>query len=140
MTTIAFRENVMAADSAVWLDDLFTHRTRKIFRLKDGSVAGFCGALNDALALIRWLDGNKDEKVNWSEATILVATPSGRMLMYDAEKPVVIRKTKYIAIGTGSAVALGAMFCGGSAVDAVAAACEHDARTKGPVFSMKVNE
>ncbi len=140
MTTITFRNGVMAADSGVWVEDTMSHKTKKLYRLKNGSVAGFCGSLNEALSIIRWLDGDKDIKVNWSEATILVVTVAGRILMYDAEKPVVLRKTKYVAVGTGTAVALGAFHHGATAIEAVQAAIEHDAKSKGPVFSMRVEK
>ena len=140
MTTITYRNGIIAADSGVWVEDTLSHKTKKLYRLKDGSVAGFCGALTEALALIEWLNGDKDVKVNWSQATILVIKPTGRMLMYDAEKPVVLRKTPYVAIGSGTSIALGAFHHGATAIEAVQAAIAHDAKSIGPVSSLKVNE
>ena len=129
----------MSGDSGVWLEDCLVYRTKKIYRLKNGGVVGFCGALEDAINAIKWLNGDEVEKLNFAEVTLLVATKSGKLLKYDSASPLTLkRSTPYISIGTGHQIALGAMFAGATAVEAIKAAIEHDSHTQGPVFSMKV--
>jgi 20S proteasome alpha/beta subunit len=140
MTTICLRSGIMASDSGIWLEETLSHKARKLYRLKDGSVVGFCGSINDALNIIRWLNNEEVEKVKFEETTILVATPKGKVLMYDDKVPVLLKHTPYVAIGTGASVALGALYHGATAVEAVKAAIYHDSKSRGPIFSMKVHK
>lgn len=138
MTTIAWRGDVMAGDSAIWVENTLVYKTKKIHRLKDGSICGYCGAVDEALAIIRHFDGDETEKVKWDEVTILMLKPNGQLLKYDKQVPTKLKKIEYLAIGTGQSVALGAMYQGATAIEAVQAAIEHDSHTRGPVTWMKV--
>lgn len=138
MTTIAYRAGVIASDSGVWVEGVLVYKTKKLHRLKNGCVVGFAGAVDDAMTLIRWLDGSEEEKIKFDDVTLLVVAPSGRILKYDAPKPIVIKRPKYIAIGTGYQIALGALHQGATAYEAVQAAIEHDAHSRGPIYQMKV--
>jgi ATP-dependent protease HslVU (ClpYQ) peptidase subunit len=138
MTTIVYSKGVMASDSGVWVEGILVYKTKKLHRLKNGCVAGFAGAVNDALTILRWMDGDETEKPKFDEVTMLVASPTGRVLKYDAPKPISIKRPKYISIGTGYQVALGALHQGATAYEAVKAAIEHDAHSRGPIHQMKV--
>jgi hypothetical protein len=58
--------------------------------------------------------------------------------MYDDPKPVILKATKYTAIGSGAALALGAMFAGADTETAVRAAIKHDTKTRAPVITMRL--
>jgi len=138
MTTVAVRGDTMAADSAIWVEDTLVFKIRKTHRLKNGSICGYCGTVDSALGVIRWLDGDADEKVRFDDVTVLVLTPTGRLLKYDGEKPVPLTRAEYVAIGTGASIALGAMHQGATAIEAIKAAIAHDSKTRGPVNWLKI--
>lgn len=57
MTVIAYRNGVMAADTAVWSDGLIVGHTRKIIRLADGRLFAASGPRPLILACKAWLSG-----------------------------------------------------------------------------------
>ena len=140
MTTIAYKGGILAADSNCSAGGVRVYQVRKIFRIDDGSLVGFAGDLAEGMKLVDWLDDGADEETRPGLQNVhgLVVRPSGRITLYEQGVPINPRKPKYIAIGTGQATAMGAMFWGASAVGAVRAAIEHDDCTRGPVVSMRL--
>jgi ATP-dependent protease HslVU (ClpYQ) peptidase subunit len=141
MTTIAFRDGIMVSDSQETSGGL-KFNCRKLFRKKDlvgnkvilGTAGGsFTGMIyvdlfgtnkprpttieymyeDEDFHIIIW-DGKKLFEVNWMWRPI--------------EVPPI---HKFFAVGSGAAVALGAMHMGASAREAVAIACRVDAYTGG---------
>ena len=63
----------------------------------------------------------------------------GRITSFESESSAPCRiRAKFLAIGSGAAVALGAMAAGADAKQAVRIACQFDAHTKGPVKAYKL--
>ncbi len=116
------------------------YRIRKIFRLEDGSLVGFAGDLAEGMKLVDWLNDGADieTKPGLQNVNGLVVRPSGRITLYESGVAIHPRGSKYIAIGTGQAAAMGAMYSGASAIAAVRAAIEHDDCSRGPVISMRL--
>jgi len=131
---------VLASDSNCSAGGLRVYRVRKIFRLEDGSLAGFAGDLAEGMKMIDWLDDGAEPESRPGIQNVhgLVVRPSGRITLYEGGVPINPRAPKYIAIGTGQGVAMGAMFSGASAIEAVRAAIEHDDCSRGPVISMRL--
>lgn len=143
MTTISFKDGIMAADSACSEDDTNLGRIKKVYRIGK-CIIGMCGETSSFQGFADWFrDGADDaETFPWSgDWSALVVAPDKPITLYGNESmtPLVFsKKDKYIAIGSGMDVALGCMYNGGSAKDAVKAAIKHNTSTKGPVRTYRL--
>jgi ATP-dependent protease HslVU (ClpYQ) peptidase subunit len=141
MTTITYRDGIMAADSSIWVDGTMNYKTRKIFKLPDGTLVGFCGTWAHCMRLLEYLKGEQEDiPTNIKEASAIVVTPKRRVIVYEGGTMTYVSRTKYLAAGSGSAVALGAMHAGATAVEAIKASIEHDNHTRGPIRSIKLED
>lgn len=146
MTTIAYRDGVMAADTMVNSGGVILGSNRKIVRNKAGELAGGAGAASVIESFLRWfMDGEK--KAIWPELTsgpnftdvVLVVREDGALEVYDGfgMHPIT---APYYALGSGEDVAFGALFMGATPFDAVRAAMAHDCRTGGQVDVLILGE
>lgn len=141
MTTIAYRDGVIAADSQSTAGDSIVGECAKIARNRDGDLAGAAGDAGFSYAFLSWfMAGEKGEApeakcedncfdrgcVFRANGTIEVYEPRGLHLT----------EAKYYALGSGRPEALGAMFAGADPVTAVRAAMAHDPRTGGTVWTL----
>lgn len=137
MTTIAFKDGVMAADTQITSD--YAIHAPKIFRLPDGGVAGGAGDWSRAYAGIKWLmEGEKGDPPNLGDADILIARADGTLWKANEEFPAYPLLDKMAAIGCGALAAIVAMRGGSTAVEAVQAVAVSDIYTNDPVMSMAV--
>jgi hypothetical protein len=138
LTTIAYRDGVMAADTQVTDLNVAFH-TQKIWRLPDGGVVAACGAAAKGFAGIKWmLDGEHGDPPSIEEATLVIARPDGSLWVADNQFPAFPLLDHYYATGCGRDFALKALADGKSAVEAVFAAAQHDLMTEAPVMSLAV--
>ena len=136
MTTIAYRNGVLAADSRCMLGGWkSTYPLPKLFRLKDGSVCGICGDYASGLAFKDWLDSDhSNPRPTLAESTVIQMTVDGLTIHEDgASFPVT---TEFAAWGSGSPAANGALHMGADAVKAVQIAALLDDGTGGDVTFM----
>lgn len=159
MTTIAYKDGVMACDS-MWTDFNGYPSTflTKITRLKSGALVGGAGD-NDDRAVIKLLDrvhsfdqmpsalDLANTRVDYAGIIVFVR---GKIevaqisIEFDEKRggwnamtwPI----TTYTAIGTGSGPALGAMAAGAAARRAVEIAVRLDPNCRGPVHSVPLRE
>lgn len=136
MTTIVYRDGLMAADTAS-----FTHegnlrapfRVSKLRRLSDGSVIGGAGMRRDIVRFGEWLETRNGERpTTGNEYTIIQALPDGRVVIHDGPDEWEVRGV-FCAAGSGAAAAYGALFMGASAREAVEIAMKLDPWTGGDV-------
>lgn len=138
MTTIAYRDGVLASDSSCWEGDIKTCSVRKIFRVR-GALVGFTGNLNHGMRFLDWVrDGAHHDEIPRGNYTGIVVSKSGSVTTYDNGEAAVILRGKYFAFGNGQDVALGAMHAGANARRAVMAAIEHSAKTDGPIRILRI--
>ena len=131
MTTIAFRDGVLAADSFA-TDDACALQVRKIVRLPKGDVAGGAGSLPEVAKALQWLaKGGKGAAPSIEGSTILF-TVDGVLHLAGGGWPGVPVKG-FAAIGSGAQGALVAMNLGMTAEQAVAAAASVDPSTGGEI-------
>lgn len=149
MTTIAYRDGVIAADSRVTVHTeaggTRKHLCTKLYRKKvtEGRktfdvVIGTAGESFSALVFVDWYGTGKPMPDSLRELggdfTCLILRPDG---LYEAD--VYCRPEKIIedfyAIGSGSKEAMTAMRCGKSAVEAVRLAAMSDPYTGGRIVS-----
>lgn len=158
MTTIAFRDGVLAADSreTSGCEDSgqLAATCVKMFRVGPFVVA-LQGDTTPGIAWLNWFTGmygifklkhvpaldqvQPDLVAQFLEReadfTAVVLHPDGALFIYD-EWGIPQRITApYYAVGSGAKVAYGAMHNGATAEDAVAAACVHDPYTSGPILN-----
>ncbi len=143
MTTIAYRNGVIAADTHIWGNGTLMGFVTKIARNDTGDLAGACGTGFHAAQFLDWFrDGEKGDAphpVPVSEqipikcrAIIIRSTGTKVVEMYeDGDMHQYV--TEYVAIGSGRDIAYGGMFHGVSAMRAVAAAITLDESTGGSV-------
>lgn len=138
MTTIAYRDGVMAADSQVTSGNRKL-RTSKARRLKGGGLIGGTGNLAHVLKLFRWADGglrrgNKPEFPDGgADAECLLVKADGTVWLLDEELEPMQFEDPFLAIGSGGPYAMAAMECGRTPEEAVEVAAKFDAATSGPV-------
>ena len=153
MTTIAYRHGVMAADSAIFMGDRRVGEAQKMTRIRSG-ILGVSGS-SDCRALYNLL---RDD--NFPKAEHIGAMKSDfSAILAHADKTLVYFTCDWIndqwigqavvfpdacetgfAIGSGAPYAIGAMFAGASASDAVAAACRHDPWSGGLISTLKLED
>lgn len=141
MTTIAYRNGVLAADSQA--SDSQVWRTRKIERLDTEAgelLVGWCGEVFAAQVFIEWLKDNKNRKpdIGNEDFEAIVIAKTGRVTIWNQSMVPWKPRASYYALGSGAGPALGAMWAGKGAIAAVQAACKHDPYSSAPIHSLKL--
>lgn len=139
MTTIAYRDGVMAADSGAWHNSASHAWANKLARGPDGTLFGCAGSAAEAEAFLCWVragyEGDmpkpraKDEDSSFIVLRVPVGGPVELLTAFGTER----YDAPYFAIGSGAETALGALFVGASAERAIEAAKEHASGAFGEV-------
>lgn len=154
MTTIAYRDGVIAADSRVTVHTEAgggrKHLCTKLYRksITEGRktfdvIIGTAGEAFSALVFVDWYGSGKPMpdvlRDLGGDFTCLILRPDG---LYEADiycRPDKILEDFY-AVGSGSKEALAAMHCGKSAYDAVRIASLIDPYTGGRIHKMTLDQ
>jgi hypothetical protein len=138
MTTIAYRDRTMAADTQESSGNTY-NRGPKLVRLPCGGVAGGCGDSVPLQRALDWLAKPKGKPPKVKEAEILVAYGDGRVGYYSDTHWTFIPVYGAMSVGSGAQAALAAMnHFGATAEQAVHAAASADPNTSAPVDVMRV--
>lgn len=145
MTTIAYRNGVLAADSAVTWGDVFLGTAQKLFRGPTNGVLGFSGDLSLSAWAQEWAEEHDFDrtflKKEWdtrSDGAIIWVKPD--LTIWAVFDGATVQITApFAAIGSGRDLALGAMAAGADAVGAISIACGLDTKSKHPVRFLEVN-
>lgn len=133
MTTIVVTPQLMAADSQCSYGDTRQY-ARKIFRLKNGSIAGIAGDLSQGYELVRWLnDEVPNPPTKMDDCTVVLLRPDGTMWEFCGTLTAMPITEPYHVAGTGMAAALGALDAGATPQRAVEIAIKRDAYSGGDV-------
>ena len=134
MTTIAYRDGMLACDSGMTCDHIRVGKTEKAWEYKGFIITG-CGYAADLYAFRDWfVRGMKGDCPEPREdGTLVIITPDRSVLIREPAGWIRGRSSFY-AWGSGFSLAIGAMAAGASAVRAVEIACEHDCYSQGPVM------
>lgn len=139
MTTVAYRDGIIAGDSQVTSGDVDVGRAVKIER-KGSVVVGVAGCLAFCQGFLDWFRGGmkgdppimrKDD--SRAEAIVVYG---GHVLSRDNDGWDRLR-APYYAIGSGRQFAMGAMAAGASAEGAVRCAIKHDVYSGGEVIILR---
>lgn len=142
MTVVAVRDNIIAADrmasvsgTAMEVPKLFTIKNRALVPIRGGVEAYLIIAVSGdyALGLLRahWYADDETEDKDYPQPkhdqwARLVVASHDRIVVYEDYPVAVQYMDKYLAFGSGMDYAMGAMYCGANAIEAVSAACAHD--------------
>ena len=140
MTTIAFRDGVLAGDSCVTMGGRWvTGATTKLARI-GGFGFGFCGSIWAGKAIFReltklaekqdfaavFIDGERVDRLidapklaDDDHFDCLVISPRGELFSFESNLVPYRMSAPFAALGSGGPFALGAMGAGASAADAV---------------------
>lgn len=136
MTTIATDGRSMASDGRCCDGSgiITTDAIQKVYRLSDGSIAGFAGSAFDAPAWLEWLNGDRSGKPEdvWEKAEATILQPDGRVFIYNHHGRCFEAQLPY-GTGTGGEFARGAMMAGASPEKAVAIAMKRDSSSGGTI-------
>lgn len=142
MTTIAYRDGVLAADSLVTLGSTKVHGSyQKIRRIGD-HIIGTAGSVASCQAFIDWIRmGDGETLPPKGEYNALIIDPRGRVREIENGSVLPVpRGAKFFAIGSGSPYALAAMYAGANAAEAVKIAAKIDTSTGLPVKTLKLRK
>ena len=141
MTTVAVRDDIMAADTQGCFEGI-KMKLIKIFRIRNNLI-GICGNYDKAVEFIelyrkgerKELNGNgKDDE----DFDYLLLNESGVYLATGFWGPQVFVHEPFFAIGSGKASAITAMRMGASAKEAIKMAHLNDMHTGGPITVRKL--
>lgn len=131
MTVIAWDGKTLAADKLRTTHGLKSTAT-KIYRVPQG-IVGFAGSEVHAVRVLAWFENNRTgefpEPPSSDEgADALFIDDKGHQWFFAStcRGTGIRRDDRFLAMGAGRDYALAAMYCGKSAVEAVAIACHFD--------------
>lgn len=145
MTTITYRDGVLAVDSQVTAHRIRVGSTTKAGRLPKGYRWAFAGSSQLMFAFAKWCERSieNDDLSTWDEnpprwsreddATGILVFPDGKVSEYEGQGWLRV-EAPFLAWGSGEQIALGAMAAGKTASEALEIACEYDVFTGGPVL------
>lgn len=149
MTTIAYREGVLAADSRLTREDeasgTWSHACQKIYRVfagtDDVALIATAGESGPGELFVEQYQRRKLVRADFVDADFecLVRTRRG-LFLYDRWCIATEIKEPFFAIGSGAKAAMGAMHAGASAIRAVEIACKIDPYTAAPVVSARLDD
>lgn len=151
MTTVAYRDGILAGDTAMGTDGSLLGYGQKIFKHKKGWLLGFsgnaqychlakdwfmkCSSVSELLE--PWPEGMRgDDAVN-----LIFVLDKKTIIRFEGKKAYEVllpKKSPFYAIGTGREVALGAFEAGATAKQAVRAAKRWDHATGGKIQTLKL--
>jgi ATP-dependent HslUV protease subunit HslV len=138
MTTIAYREGVIAGDTNVHSSGTLVGTMWKIGRRADGALIGAAGAASHIRAWLEWFqegEGGIRPQVKENEAQAVIVRPNGQIEWHDDVGHHCI-EASFFAIGSGRDIAIGAMAMGATPAEAVDVARSHDVHTGGKIVSL----
>ena len=145
LTTIAYRDGVMASDSAYNQGSIIGGGQRqKLGHNPKGDLCGSCGISNWCHAFLKWFENGEEgepplpdkDKDGYTEGRAMIVRSDGMIEIYENGGGFPV-KAEYVAIGSGFELALGAMHAGATAKQAVAAAITHDTHSAGEILTIK---
>jgi len=149
MTTIAYRNGIIAADSRETTSDEsagdYAGKCVKLLRVGDNVVA-LQGESSPGMAWLHWFrEGMRDEALAQSirdaqnDFTAVVLNKRG-LWTWDCWLVPQKVTARFYAVGSGTKAALGALHMGASAVQAVRVACKIDPWSAPPIVSMSLKQ
>jgi ATP-dependent HslUV protease subunit HslV len=138
MTTIAYRDGVLAADSLVTAQGIREGAMTKIAKVGRVLAAG-CGNGVRIRAFLDWVRGGmKGAPPAMGDNSEAVILAPGHPVVYVGSDGLMTQEgCEFYALGSGSRIAYGALAAGASAEEAVRIAARYDTSTGGEVVVLR---
>jgi len=150
MTTIAFRDGIMASDSRIVEYGIGITHGPKIFRKKVGRKEVLIGGAGYSPSIMMFLDwyGTNDKEGQHRIATLCIGDKDFEVMIWDGRRIMTCDEfcrldevpEKYYALGSGASNAITAMDCGKSAQQAVQMAIKRDMNSGGRVVTARLDK
>lgn len=140
MTTIAYRDGVLAADTLTTSNgnrDGYLCKVRRVGRV----LVGFSGSIARGLKFEQWVrDGLQgDSPYRDTDSGNGIVVSEAGVVCWSSAGPWPVTTNCY-ALGSGGEFAMGAMEFGASAAEAVAVAAKHNVDTGGEITVLRLRE
>ncbi len=148
MTTVAYRDGVMAADGRGNVNGRIVSSVDvKIRRLSDGSLATGCGSSAIIATYLKWLEDRSTPRPSLMSvvdkedgATVFVVRKDGRIERHEPDGiEVEPEDLPFFSCGSGAMAALAAMHMGAGSKRAVEIACLCDVYSGGRIITMTID-
>ena len=145
MTIIAFKDGILAADSAFVQEDMMFGTAEKIWRRGDGTLVGGHGDAGYCEQFRQWvMDGEEGDAPETPEnqegySCGLIVRPNGKLEIHTPRGALPFSGA-YYAMGSGSALAIGAMAFGATAEEATQVAIDHCCWCGGPITVLEAGK
>lgn len=157
MTTIVYKNGVLAGDGLMSLGDMIIKEdTQKVFWVNN-HLCGICGRARAINTFVEWLQKHTDYSIvnqqvgdlvdlvppqleDDPDYSALVITPDKQVLLYEGNTPIMMGTDVPMSIGSGSCFALAAMKAGSSAEEAVKVAMSLDVYSGGTISTVALEE
>lgn len=142
MTTLAYRDGVLAADGLAARGDLVVERDhRKVRRLRDGSVVGVTGNPAPASPVIEWIEaGGGMSPPSTGNCCVVHLRLDGSLRVYEDGGWEDENPDRFMAWGSGWQIATTAMHYGATAEEAVRMAVKLDIYSGGKITFMALKK
>lgn len=144
MTTVVYRDGVLASDSAAEIGGwVLPQPHRKVHKLPDGRLAAITGgAASAGMAVdVLMMGGDPDWSSLSDESQVVIVSADGKSVrVHEGKAHYTDATTPYFAYGSGMPVALGALFAGADAETAIRAAIAIDTNSGGEVQIERIND
>ena len=140
MTTIVLVGNTLAADRRVTIGDTIVGDDfKKVFKTPDGWIGAWSGSLTGGHAFQSWAFGDREGMPPGGNYDGVLVDVRGRVYNFENGKPLPnSRKKRFMAWGSGTAAALGALYAGATAKKAVLIAQKIDSASGGGVDEVSI--
>lgn len=140
ITTIAYKDGVIAMDSRVTGDTVIYGHTTKGKATKD-YLAAAAGGLQEVQAFLDWVDAGykQEDKKKFGlegrevEIQAIVVDKKKNIYFFEDRLYPFCVNAAFHALGSGTEIAMGAMAAGASAYSALKIASQYDSATGGPI-------
>lgn len=140
MTTLVFRDGVMAADSRITVGEtVISDNAVKVHKLSDGSLLGWAGRAEHGAILLDALQSDEDQQIDGPLDLLALWVVKGKVFLFEGSA-FVQQRDKYYAVGSGTPYALGAMDAGADAITACKIGTKRDIGSGGRVRSISVGD
>lgn len=145
MTAIAYRDGVMAADTAFFSGNEMPYHVRKIERI-NGHLVASSGNLALMVRFHDWVRGGMETAFDRSDLLPeegwrgLLVAPDGRAMIMLERGPLLAMTVPFHALGSPQAMLIGAMAAGASAAQAVEIAIKWSDSAAGGIQVERLNE
>lgn len=144
MTTICYRDGIMAADSAIFDRGCYCGDVLKLSRAADGTIGGAAGSLGVISKFAAWLDagaiGDPPPIPPNDESEAIWVRPDNEVWWLGPGSLPTHLTGAYFAIGSGFRIAMGALAHGATALEAVEICADLDNMTRRPIQALTAGQ